>query len=234
MNAAAHKKSARALAAAAALTCGGIGVAGTVDLPIQVGGGFHVPVASLKEVKFRATVRQQFDFSCGSAALSTLLTHHYGMPLSEEVIFAEMFANGDQAKIRQEGFSLLDIKMFLDHRGFVADGFEAPLEKLAEARIPAIVLLKENGYSHFVIVKGVRDGRVLVGDPAGGTRVMTRSAFDAVWVNQILFVISNRTDIAVFNAAADWSTAPRAPIGDGVNRDGVAGSLLLKHGPSDF
>lgn len=220
--------------AAGALLCGGAAIAGTVDLPVQVSGGFSVPIASLKEVKFRATVRQQFDFSCGSAALSTLLTYHYGLPLSEEVVFAEMFANGDQAKIRQEGFSLLDIKMFLEKHGFVADGFEAPLEKLAEARIPAIVLLKENGYSHFVIVKGLRDGRVLVGDPAGGTRVMTRSAFDGRWVNQILFVISNRTDIALFNSAADWSAAPRAPIGDGINRDGVAATLLLKHGPSDF
>ncbi len=209
-------------------------LAGTVDLPVQVGGGYTVPVTSVKELKFRATVRQQYDFSCGSAALSTLLTHHYGTPLTEEVAFSEMFAEGDQAKIRQEGFSLLDIKVFLEKHGFLADGFEAPLEKLAEVGIPAIVLLKENGYSHFVVVKGVRDGRVLIGDPAGGTRVMTRSAFDAIWMNQILFVISNRTDVARFNAAVDWSAAPRAPIGDGVNRDGVAGTLLLKHGPSDF
>jgi predicted double-glycine peptidase len=223
-----------AIAAGFATLAAAQAVAGTVDLPVQVGGGYHVSVTSLKELKFRETVRQQFDFSCGSAALSTLLTHHYGMPLTEEVIFAEMFARGDQAKIRKEGFSLLDIKQFLEARGFVADGFEAPLEKLADARIPAIVLLKENGYSHFVVVKGLRDGRVLIGDPAGGTRVMTRGAFDALWVNQILFVISNRTDVARFNASADWSAAPRAPIGDGVNRDGVAGTLLLKHGPSDF
>ena len=229
-----HRHIATGFAALAAACFVAPVVAGNVDLPVQVGGGYSVPIASLKEVKFRATVRQQFDFSCGSAALSTLLTHHYNMPLSEEVIFAEMFANGDQAKIRQEGFSLLDIKLFLEHRGFLADGFEAPLEKLAEARIPAIVLLKENGYSHFVIVKGFRDGRVLIGDPAGGTRVMARAAFDALWVNQILFVISNRTDIALFNAASDWSSAPRAPMGDSINRDGVAASLLLKHGPSDF
>ena len=227
------KTSQRIAAALAVAACGRL-MAGTVELPIQVGGGYTVPVTSIKELKFRATVRQQFDFSCGSAALSTLLTHHYGTPLSEETIFAEMFAAGDQAKIRQEGFSLLDIKLFLEKHGFVADGFEAPLEKLASVGIPAIVLLKENGYSHFVVVKGVRDGRVLIGDPAGGTRVMPRSAFNALWMNQILFVISNRTDIALFNAPKDWNAAPRAPIGDGVNRDGVAGTLLLKHGPSDF
>jgi predicted double-glycine peptidase len=227
-------KSTTTLLAATALAAFASAHAGTVDLPIQVGGGYSVPVHSLKEIKFTATVRQQFDFSCGSAALSTLLTHHYGMPMTEEVIFAEMFANGDQAKIREQGFSLLDIKQFLEKRGFLADGFEAPLDKLAEAKIPAIVLLKENGYSHFVVVKGLRDGRVLIGDPAGGTRVMTRSAFELLWMNQILFVVSNRTDVASFNAIADWNAAPRAPIGDSVNRDGVAASLLLKHGPSDF
>jgi uncharacterized protein len=222
------------IAVVLALGLGSQAIAGSVDLPIQVGGGYRVPVTSLKEIKFTATVRQQYDFSCGSAALSTLLTHQYGMPISEEVIFAEMFANGDQAKIREQGFSLLDIKLFLEKRGFLADGFEAPLEKLAEAGIPAIVLLKENGYSHFVVVKGVETGRVLIGDPSGGTRVLTRSAFDKLWTNQILFVISNRTDAARFNAKADWSAAPRAPIGDSINRDGIAASLLFKNGPSDF
>lgn len=222
------------IASAVAVLLSASAQAGTVDLPVQVGGGYSVPVTSVKELKFRATIRQQYDFSCGSAALSTLLTHHYGTPLSEEVIFAEMYAGGDQAKIRQEGFSLLDIKLFLEKHGFLADGFEAPLEKLSDVGIPAIVLLKENGYSHFVVVKGVRNGRVLIGDPAGGTRVMSRGAFDAIWMNQILFVISNRTDVARFNAASDWGAAPRAPINDGVNRDGVAGTLLFKHGSSDF
>ncbi len=208
--------------------------AGSVDLPVQVGGGYSVPAVSLKEARFRATVRQQYDYSCGSAALSTLLTHHYGYPVAEQVVFEEMFQFGDRTKIQQEGFSLLDLKLFLEKHGFNADGFEAPLDKLENVGIPAIVLLKENGYSHFVVVKGVRGGRVLIGDPAGGTRVMTRSHFESIWVNQILFVISNKTESARFNAAADWSAAPLAPIVDSVNRDGVAASLLLKHGPSDF
>lgn len=208
--------------------------AGSVELPVQVGGGYTVPVISLKEARFRATIRQQYDFSCGSAALSTLLTYHYGYPVPEQVVFEEMFQLGDRVKIQQEGFSLLDLKLFLEKHGFNADGFEAPLDKLESVGIPAIVLLKENGYSHFVVVKGVRDGRVLIGDPAGGTRVMTRNHFESIWVNQILFVINNKTSIARFNAVADWSAAPRAPISNGVNRDGLAGTLLLKHGPSDF
>ena len=40
-------------------------------------GAFNVPVRSMQELKFTETVRQGFDFSCGSAALATLLTYHY-------------------------------------------------------------------------------------------------------------------------------------------------------------
>lgn len=208
--------------------------AGTVSLPVQVGGAFSVPITSVKEERFRKTIRQQYDFSCGSAALSTLLTHHYNFPVSEQAVFAEMFQFGDRQRIRQQGFSLLDIKMFLERRGFQANGYEAPLDKLESAHIPAIALLNENGYSHFVVVKGMRAGRILIGDPAGGTRVVARDNFEKIWVNKILFVINNRVELATFNSDADWHVAPRAPMSNGVNRDGLSTLLIPKMGSSDF
>jgi hypothetical protein len=122
-------------------------------------------VTSLREARFRTTIRQQYDFSCGSAAVATLLTFQYGFPVNEETVFANMYVNGDQAKIRSEGFSLLDMKRFLESRGFLADGYELPLSKLEEAQIPAIVLIVENGYHHFVVIKGIKGDRVLIGDP---------------------------------------------------------------------
>ena len=145
-----------------------------------------------------------------------------------------MFRNGDQAKIRHEGFSLLDMKRYLEAHGFEADGFQEPLEKLASANIPAIVLINDAGYNHFVVVKGTRNGRVLLGDPSGGTRAVTASAFHAAWVNQILFVVSNRQEAAAFNAAADWHAAPSAPIGGAISRQGLGGVVIPKFGPSDF
>lgn len=208
--------------------------AGSLELPFQIGGAYNVPVKSIRESRFAATIRQQYDFSCGSAALSTLLSYQYNYPVTEDKVFEEMFLRGDQAKIRVEGFSLLDMKRYLEAHGFEADGFQEPLDKLAAAGIPAIVLVNESGYNHFVVVKGVRDGRVLIGDPAGGTRAVTESAFQAAWVNQILFVISNRQDVAAFNAEADWRSAPRAPVADGVNRGSLAGIVMPKLGPSDF
>lgn len=208
--------------------------AGTVDLPYQVGGAYSVPVTSLREAKFASTIRQQYDFSCGSAALATLLTHHYRYPIHEDQVFDEMYRNGDQAKIRVEGFSLLDMKRFLEARGFQADGYEEPLDKLVVVGIPAIVLINEHGYSHFVVVKGLRAGRVLVGDPAGGTRAMTTSAFEALWTNRVLFVIGNRQEVVRFNAASEWRVVPTAPIGGSVGRDSLGGVVIPKLGPADF
>ena len=208
--------------------------AGSVDLPFQIGGAFSVPATSIKEARFSAMIRQQYDFSCGSAALSTLLTYHYRFPVTEQIVFEEMFAQGEQEKIKKEGFSLLDMKRYLEAHGYEADGFEAPLDQLASAGIPAIVLINDNGYNHFVVIKGIHDQRVLIGDPSGGTRMLLRRAFEAIWVNQILFVISNHQDVAGFNQATDWSVAVQAPIGNGINRQGLGNLVIPKLGSSDF
>lgn len=137
-------------------------VAGTIWLPGLGGSSTNVRSMSIAEQKFAQVIRQQFDFSCGSAALATLLTFHYEDPIDELEAFDVMYANGDQARIAEAGFSLLDMKRFLESRGYQADGYSASLDRLIDAGIPAIALINYRGYSHFVVVKGVRDGRVLV------------------------------------------------------------------------
>ena len=96
------------------------------------------------------------------------------------------------------------------------------------------MLINENGYQHFVVVKGLKGDRVLRGDPAQGTRVLPRKVFESQWESKLLFVIHNRMDSAHFNLAADWRVAPRAPIGEDMARAGFAGFALQKHGPGDF
>ena len=193
-----------------------------------------MPVKSMKDLRFQATLRQQYDFSCGSAALATLLTHHYNTPMTEEMAFQAMFASGDQQKIRREGFSLLDMQRFLKERGFTANGFQLPLDKLIEAKLPAIVLISDNGYQHFVVIKGAEDGRILLGDPSRGTRLMARERFESLWSNRILFVIHEGPVKPAFNQAADWRNAPRAPLGEGASRALESTYGLPKFGPGDF
>ncbi|OXI95224.1 MULTISPECIES: C39 family peptidase [Burkholderia] len=224
---------ARIVALAYALS-GPVASADEMTIVDPAGAGYAMHVTSLKEARFKRTVKQQFDFSCGSAAVATLLTYQYDYPMTEQTAFAQMWENGNQEKIRQQGFSLLDIRRFLDAHGFVADGFELPLQTLAKTHTPAIVLITEHGYHHFVVVKGLRDGRVLVGDPATGTRPMSLASFEQKWEDHVIFVIHNRPERAVFNDPRDWRVAPSAPLYTGIAHDGLYNVVMPKHGPSDF
>lgn len=223
----------RALTAVLALSLAPAAWAGPID--VRAGNGsFGLRVTSLKEARFKTTLPQQYDFSCGSAATATLLTYQYGRRVSEADVFTHMYNSGDQKKIRSEGFSLLDMRRYLQSQGFQADGFELPLDKLQEEGLPAIVLLNDNGYRHFVVIKGLRGDRVLIGDPARGTRAMSRERFEQLWDNGVLFVVHNRRDLAQFNRPRDWRTAPPGPLGMGVPRDGLHNVVMPKRGPGDI
>jgi len=201
-------------------------------LPAEIAGGFSVPVTSFKEAmaryRFRSTIPQRYDFSCGSAAVATLLTHHYGTPTTEEDAIRVMFARGDQAKIRTEGFSLLDMKLYLQARGFAADGFEATVDQIAQFGAPGIALVQDNGYRHFVVIKGVQGDRILLGDPAMGGRILARAEFERVWVNKIFFVVHSHRDRARFNVAAQWKILPGAVLSSAVSRQSLIASTLLR------
>ena len=148
-------------------------------IPIYSSGiNFSLPVESYKERQFRSVVRQNYDFSCGSAALATMLRFHYELDVGEKEILEAMYSIGNQKKILKEGFSLLDMKQYLVSIGMKANGFKAPLDKLQTVGVPAIALINNNGYLHFVVVKGVSEKTVLIGDPAVGMRVIERKAFE--------------------------------------------------------
>jgi predicted double-glycine peptidase len=122
----------------------------------------------------------------------------------------------------------------LNAHNFQGDGFELPLNKLLESGLPAIVLISEKSYQHFVVIKGMRDGRILLGDPSSGTRAISRNRFENLWVNRLLFVIHNRQDQAKFNNNADWQVAPRSPLGTAVDLGSLTSTTLTKLGPGDF
>jgi Predicted double-glycine peptidase len=223
-----------ALAIVLALASPGSLLAGSVEINGGAGSTYTLHLTTFKEAKFRNTVRQKYDFSCGSAAVATLLTYQYGYPVTEQAAFAQMYAHGDRAKISKEGFSLLDIKNYLQALGFEADGFRLPLDKLAQEHLPAIVLIVVNRYHHFVVVKGLLDGRVLVGDPALGTRSIPRERFEKMWQDKLLFVIHNRRDEAHFNLVSDWRAAPLAPLGLGIDRRLMDYTTMPKFGPGQY
>lgn len=172
-----------------------------------------VPVRSIRELRFLTTIRQQYDYSCGSAALATLLTHHYGIPTREDDVLRDMIAHGDPEVIRQQGFSLLDMQRYLERRGLRSNGFRLPLQRYAELRVPAVALINNDGYRHFVVVRGMDEDRVLIADPNLGGRTLSRSEFEAIW-NGVMFFVLDRVEEAQrsFGRPSDWAARPRAPV----------------------
>ena len=177
-------------------------------------GDYKVPIKSVIDVRYAGVVRQKYDFSCGSAALATLLRFHYNLDVQEEAAFRGMWDRGDRAQIRRVGFSLLDMKRWLASRGIVADGYKVPLAKITETGIPGIALIAIKSYRHFVVVKGIDRTSVLLGDPSTGMTIMPIDKFTAAW-NGIYFVIGDDQALAksTFNRSSQWASYPRAPIG---------------------
>ena len=207
------------------------------DLNVFAGGTFSkVRVKSLKELRFDGAVQQKHDFSCGAASLATLLTYHYDRPTTEAEAFAAMWRAGDRENIQRIGFSLLDMKRFLHSRGFAAEGFRITLEQLEEAQVPAVSLINLDGYLHFVVIKGLTEQEVLLGDPARGVHAMARADFDQAR-DEVLLVIPNKIQLARkhFNTAEAWKTRPRAPVRASIGQ--AAGSnwtLHVARQPNEF
>ena len=205
--------------AAAGWLGGGLPAAAQIQFSGEAAGA-RLRVISWKDIPFRTVVRQEYDFSCGSAALATLLTYHYGRRTTEADAFTAMYARGDQATIRRAGFSMLDMKRYAESVGLRADGFRLTVDDLAERGAPVIVLINLGSYKHFVVVKGVAGGKVLVGDPALGLKTFTRAQFSSMWNGVALAVREDgESGDGAFNRQFEWSPWATAPIKTAASQD---------------
>src|SRR5699024_9500218 len=117
-------------------------------------------------------VRQEKDFSCGAASVATILKFAYDRDVSREQVLHGMLRMSDPASVRVRGFSMLDMKRYVEALGFRGVGYRVTLEKLLQVRVPVIILLNMNGYEHFVVLRKTAPGHVFVADPALGNRML--------------------------------------------------------------
>lgn len=160
------------------------------------------PVKGLNELRQHQVVIQEFDISCAAAALATLLTYQHGDPVTEREIALglidrpEYVENPALVRLRQ-GFSLLDLKRFVDGRGYEGIGFgQLSYDDLLE-RAPIIVPIDTQDFRHFVIFRGELGDSVLLADPAYGNRTMSRERFERAWIDfpqigRVGFVVQRR------------------------------------------
>lgn len=187
---------------AGVVTCAFFALA-TARLPAW---GGERAVRSLLEMRHENVVIQKWDLSCGAATLATVLRYQHGRDVTEKQVATGLMARDEylkNPKIIQahEGFSLLDLKRYVDSDQLQGVGFgKLSLEDL-EHEAPIIVPIRVRGYNHFVVFRARFEDRVLLSDPAWGNRVMPVEDFMTSWIEypafgRVGFVVQRRDKTA--------------------------------------
>ena len=149
---------------------------------------------TLKELRDQYVVKQQLDYSCGAAALATLMVYYYGENTSEKEILGllstriETMTEEERARKTRIGFSLLDLKVVAQQKGYRAAGFKLTVDQLPQLLAPVIVHVRPLGYYHFAVLRGVAGDRVYLADPGRGNLRMSIERFLDEW-DGIVFVL---------------------------------------------
>jgi predicted double-glycine peptidase len=182
---------------------------------IGIGSGIRLdpPVASMKDLRDQNVVKQQFDYSCGAAALATILRYGYGEQVTERELLVQMFAllsEEEKQVSRKEGFSLLDLQRVAQARDYKAEGFRLEPRYLGKLGGAVIVFIEPRGYKHFAVLRGVKGDRVYLADPSRGNIRMPIHTFLERWLQPdgkgIIFVIEPKTGLPTERMALALST----------------------------
>lgn len=139
-------------------------------------------VAPLVEQQYKNIIHQAYDYSCGSAALTTVLNGYLGRQFTEKQVMDGLLKFGEYDKIVQRrGFSMLDMKRLVTALGHPNNGFKGTLDELKKLDHPALVAIHYMNFKHFVVIKKYQDGRFFVADPALGNISFPEAKFDEVW-----------------------------------------------------
>jgi uncharacterized protein len=155
-------------------------------------GTYTKSIQSIRERKFEHVIEQKTDFSCGAASLASVLKYGYGQDdITEQQVLIGMLKHANIDLVKEQGFSLLNMKRYLQASGYRGRGYKVGEAEIALLKIPAIVLLDDGGYSHFVVFRRHEAGEIYLGDPALGNRIITMEDFMAKWNGVVFVVIGN-------------------------------------------
>lgn len=146
-------------------------------------------VESMQEGRYRNMVRQHTDYSCGAAALATILRYAYRLDVDETQVIQGMMGVADVDLVKQRGFSMLDIKHYVESLGMRGRGYRVDESRLRTLRVPGLVLMDVRGFRHFVVLKQVSGNTVELADPMLGNRHMAVEDFIKAWPSHAIFVV---------------------------------------------
>jgi predicted double-glycine peptidase len=181
---------------------------------IGVGDGLrvHRPLRSMRDLRDANVIKQRFDYSCGAAALATILRYGFGDKVSERQVLEQLFGLLSREELQEtlrQGFSLLHLQRVAQARGYRAEGFRLEPQFLSGLSGPVIVYIQPRGYRHFAVLRGIRDDRVFLADPSLGNIRMPIYQFLESWLDDsgtgVIFVVEPTSGLPDGNTALTLS-----------------------------
>jgi len=140
-----------------------------------------IQVQSWKQLRDEGIEKQDLDYSCGSAAVATILRSYYGVEVYEKDILKEVEKLGNDGAA-----SFSDLQEAVQTFGFKATGISTDFDTLKTIKIPALLYLKYRDQDHFSVLRGISDSHVLLADSSWGNRTFTAHQFSKLWLDDTL------------------------------------------------
>ena len=135
---------------------------------------------SYRKLRYEGVIGQPDWYSCGPAAVATLLTYYYGIPTAEAE--ALELAEGFMRETGLEpgrGINALALKKTLEAKGIPTKGYRvkpgALRDYFARGGLPVIVHLTKP-QKHFVVAVGMVEDQIVLADPSWGRSIIPFSA----------------------------------------------------------
>lgn len=141
--------------------------------------------------KYAHVVRQQTDFTCGAASLSTISNYFYERKIPESKFtqaIRQRYSDEAWHLKEKEGLSLLDVKLAAEALGFMSEGLKMTIEDAAALQGPVIVHLDKGYVKHFSVLRGIEGNRAYLADPVLGNLRLPLPQFARQWSGYALAV----------------------------------------------
>jgi predicted double-glycine peptidase len=146
------------------------------------------PIKSWIEFKNENLVRQEYDYSCGSAALATILKYYYNLQISEkDVLDSTLQAKGLDISNKtsledgQTNLSFFDLSEYANKIGFKGVGLAMDMQSLQNLQVPVILFVKVRKDEHFTVYKSMDTNYVYLADSSFGNIKVSIAKFQEMF-----------------------------------------------------
>ncbi len=147
---------------------------------------------SWKELRDENVVIQKDKFTCGAAALCTLIRHYLGEQASEKEILdiINKHSPEEAEKRKQNGLTMRDLKKAAESMGYEVRSYQLNIQGLKQLDAPLLVRIICEGEEHFVVLRGIVGDRAVLADPVRGNVRVSVEKFLEEWNGTPVLVLS--------------------------------------------